>query len=68
MSFLKQLFGITTRRDPAVQKLARPNHKTLVTAMDYEYWKGEEGYNLSIILVTNIQTFFSLHNLIIMEH
>ncbi|MFL6394409.1 MAG: hypothetical protein ACJ708_07100 [Nitrososphaeraceae archaeon] len=43
MSFLRQLFGLTTRRDPAVQKLARPNHKTLVTAMDYEYWKGEEG-------------------------
>ncbi|MFL6365937.1 MAG: hypothetical protein ACJ719_12135 [Nitrososphaeraceae archaeon] len=42
MSFLRQLFGLTTRRDPAVQKLARPNHKTLVTAMDYEYWKGED--------------------------
>jgi Holliday junction resolvasome RuvABC ATP-dependent DNA helicase subunit len=41
MSFLRQLFGLTTRRDPAVQKLARPNHKTLVTAMDYE--KGEKG-------------------------
>ena len=36
MSFLRQLFGITTRRDATVQKLARPTHKTLVTAMDYE--------------------------------
>jgi len=36
MSFLKQLFGITTRRDPRVQKLTKPNHKTLVTAVDYE--------------------------------
>src|SRR5919197_4821733 len=41
MSFLKQLFGITTRRDPRVQKLTRPNHKTLVTAMDYD--KEEQG-------------------------
>ena len=32
MSFLRQLFGIT-RRNPTVQKLARPNHETLVTAM-----------------------------------
>ena len=35
MNFLKQLFGITTRRDSRVQKLTRSNHKTLVTAMDY---------------------------------
>ena len=41
MSFLRQLFRITTRRDPTVQKLARPNHKALVTAMDYEK-EGEE--------------------------
>jgi len=40
MSVLKQLFGITTtRRNRPVQKLARSNHKTLVTAMNYE--KGE---------------------------
>src|ERR671939_386000 len=39
MSFLKQLFRMKTRRNPTVQKLARPNHKTLVTAMDY----GKEG-------------------------
>jgi holliday junction DNA helicase RuvB len=36
MSFLRQLFGITTRRGYTVQKLARPKHKTLVTGMDYE--------------------------------
>ena len=41
MSFLRQLFRITTRRDPTIQKLVRPNHKTLVTAMDYEK-EGEE--------------------------
>ena len=41
MSFLRQLFRITTRRDPTVQKLARPNHKALVTAMNYEK-EGEE--------------------------
>jgi Holliday junction DNA helicase RuvB len=41
MSFLRQLFRLTTRRDPTIQKLARPNHKTLVTVMDYEK-EGEE--------------------------
>ena len=41
MSFLKQLFRMKTRRNPTVQKLARPNHKTLVTVMDYEK-EGEE--------------------------
>ena len=41
MSFLRQLFRMTTRRDPTIQKLARPNHKTLVTVMDYEK-EGEE--------------------------
>lgn len=41
MSFLRQLFRITTRRDPTIQKLVRPNHKTLVTVIDYEK-EGEE--------------------------
>jgi MoxR-like ATPase len=42
MSFLKQLFGITTRRATAEQKLySRSNHKTLVTAMNYEKEEGE---------------------------
>jgi Holliday junction DNA helicase RuvB len=40
MSFLRQLFGIRTRRNTTEQKLTRLN---LVTAMDYEYWKGEQG-------------------------
>jgi Holliday junction DNA helicase RuvB len=40
MRFLRQLFRITTRKNPTVEKLARPNHKTLVTGMNYE--KGEE--------------------------
>ena len=40
MSFLRQLFRIRTRRSTTEQKLARPD---LVTAMDYEYRKGEEG-------------------------
>src|SRR5919198_1090003 len=42
MSFLRQLFGITTRRTTAEQKLHRPNPKTLVTAMSYQ--KEEEGH------------------------
>ena len=40
MSFLRQLFGIRTRRNTTEQKLARPN---LVTTMDYEYGREEEG-------------------------
>ena len=40
MSFLRQLFGIRTRRNTTEQKLVRPN---LVNAMDYECGKGEEG-------------------------
>src|ERR671931_100554 len=43
MSFLRQLFRITTtRRTTAEQKLHRPNPKTLVTAMSYQ--KEEEGH------------------------
>ena len=45
MSFLRQLFGITTRRDATVQKLARPTHKTLVTATDYKYEKEQDKDN-----------------------
>ena len=40
MSFLRQLFGIRTRRNTTEHKLARPN---LATVMDYEYGKVEEG-------------------------
>src|SRR5919197_701264 len=42
MSFLRQLFGITTRRTTAEKKLHGPNPKTLVTAMSYQ--KEEEGH------------------------
>jgi hypothetical protein len=41
MSFLRQLFGITTRRGTGEQKLHRSNRKTLVTAMNYEKEEGE---------------------------
>jgi hypothetical protein len=41
MSFLRQLFGITTRRTTAEQKLDRSNRKTLVTAMNYEKEEAE---------------------------
>ena len=41
MSFLRQLFGITTRKSTTEQKLHRSNHKAVVTAMNYE--KEEEG-------------------------
>ena len=37
MSFLRQLFGITTRRTNTEQELTRPNHKNIVTVADYEY-------------------------------
>jgi hypothetical protein len=38
MSFLRQLFG----RRTSEQKLARPNHKNIVTFTDYEI-DGQEG-------------------------
>ena len=41
MSFLRQLFGITTRRSTEEQKLRRSNRKTLVAAMNYEKEEGE---------------------------
>jgi hypothetical protein len=41
MSFLRQLFGITTRRSTEEQKLHRSNRKTLVAAMNYEKEEGE---------------------------
>jgi holliday junction DNA helicase RuvB len=41
MSFLRQLFGIRT--STAEQKLARPNHKNIVTCTDYEIDRQEEG-------------------------
>ena len=43
MSFLRQLFGITTRKNSMVEKLSKPNHENIVTATDYE--KGEDADN-----------------------
>jgi Holliday junction DNA helicase RuvB len=40
MSFLRQLFAITTRKNSTAEKLARLNHENVVTAIDYE--AGEE--------------------------
>jgi len=45
MSFLRQLFGITTRRGSTVRKLTRPTRKTLVTTTNYEYAKGKDEDN-----------------------
>src|ERR671931_2514863 len=45
MSFLKQLFGITTRRTNTEQKLDKPNHEKIVTPTDYEYEKGHDQDN-----------------------
>jgi Holliday junction DNA helicase RuvB len=42
MSFLKQLFGITTKRTTTEQKLDRPNHENIVTATDYKYGGGHD--------------------------
>ena len=42
MSFLRQLFRITTRKSSTVEKLAKPNHGNIVSAIDYEYEKGRE--------------------------
>ena len=42
MNFLRQLFGIT-RKLPTAEKLARPNHESVVIAIGYE--KGEEADN-----------------------
>ena len=75
MSFLRQLFGITTRRTTAEQKLHRPNPKTLVTAMSYQ--KQEEvhkddffediiGYNdIKKFLRMSINTEEPIHILLI---
>ena len=41
MNFLRQLFGITTRRSTEEQKLHRSNRKTLVTAINYKKEEGE---------------------------
>lgn len=76
MSFLRQLFGITTRRrSTAQQKLHRSNRKTLVTAMNYEKEKGETkddffeyiiGYNdIKKFLRMSINTEEPIHILLI---
>src|SRR5919197_2876542 len=74
MSFLRQLFGITTRRTTAEQKLHRPNPKTLVTAMSYQKEEGHKddffeyiiGYNdIKKFLRMSINTEEPIHILLI---
>ncbi len=75
MSFLRQLFGITTRRGTEEQKLHRSNRKTLVTAMNYEKEEGETkddffeyiiGYNdIKKFLRMSISTEEPIHILLI---
>jgi Holliday junction DNA helicase RuvB len=75
MSFLRQLFGITTRRSTEEQKLHRSNRKTLVTAMNYEKEEGETkddffeyiiGYNdIKKFLRMSISTEEPIHILLI---
>ena len=75
MSFLRQLFGITTRRSNEEQKLHRSNRKTLVAAMNYEKEEGETkddffeyiiGYNdIKKFLRMSISTEEPIHLLLI---
>ena len=75
MSFLRQLFGITTRRGTEEQKLHRSNRKTLVTVMNYEKEEGETkddffeyiiGYNdIKKFLRMSISTEEPIHILLI---
>jgi holliday junction DNA helicase RuvB len=75
MSFLRQLFGITTRRSTEEQKLRRSNRKTLVAAMNYEKEEGETkddffeyiiGYNdIKKFLRMSISTEEPIHLLLI---
>jgi holliday junction DNA helicase RuvB len=75
MSFLRQLFGITTRRSTEEQKLHRSNRKTLVTAMNYEKEEGDTkddffeyiiGYNdIKKFLKMSISTEEPIHILLI---
>jgi hypothetical protein len=50
MSFLRQLFEITTRKNSMVQKLAKPRHKNIVTIGDEEYEKESQ----KIIFLTTL--------------
>jgi holliday junction DNA helicase RuvB len=76
MSFLRQLFGITTRKNSTVEKLASSNHESVVTAINYEYEKGGEesdnffdyiiGYNdVKRFLKMSINTEEPVHILLI---
>mgnify|MGYP003949580547 CR=1 FL=1 len=76
MGFLRQLFGITTRRSTTEgQKLHRSNRKTLVTTMNYEKEEGETkddffeyiiGYNdIKKFLRMSINTEEPIHILLI---
>jgi Holliday junction resolvasome RuvABC ATP-dependent DNA helicase subunit len=60
MSFLRQLFGITTRRTTAEQKLHRSNRKTLVTAMNYEKEETKDDFFEYIIGYNDIKKFLRM--------
>jgi Holliday junction DNA helicase RuvB len=75
MSFLKQLFGITTRKNSTVEKLVKLNHENIVTATDYKYEKEQDkdnffdyiiGYNdVKKFLRMSINTAEPVHILLI---
>ena len=62
MSFLRQLFEITTRKNSMVQKLAKPRHKNIVTVGDEEYEKGESEDNFFdyIIVYNDVKKFLRM--------